>query len=122
MCYPLKFRQHVLQVKHEEGLTFQETSARFRIGVATLFRWARRLEPKETRERTPRKIPDDVLRQQVEDHPDMYHYERARHFGVHPRSIGKALKRLGITRKKNQPASQSRRSYAYSPRSKNKKL
>ena len=67
MCYPLLFRQHILKVKAEEGLTYKETSVRFRVGLATLFRWARCLEPQTTRVRPPSKIDNTALRQQVID-------------------------------------------------------
>ncbi|MFN9691405.1 MAG: IS630 transposase-related protein, partial [Vampirovibrionales bacterium] len=33
--------------------------------------------------------------------PDLYHDERAKHFNVSTTSIGKGLKQLGFTRKKN---------------------
>ena len=122
MCHSLGFRQHVFKVKAQENLTYSETSRRFRISRATLYRWKERLEPKTTRNCSPRKLDDESLRQHVRDYPDMYQYERAKIFGVQPRSIGRALTRLGITRKKNQSTSKSRRSHAYSPRQKNKTL
>ena len=122
MCHSLGFRQPVFKVKAEENLTYPETAARFRISRAALYRWKERLEPKTKRHCSPRKLDDAALRQHVHDDPDMYPYERAKIFGVQPRSIGRALTRLGITRKKNQPASKSRRSYTYSPRRKNQTL
>lgn len=122
MCHSLGFRQHVFKVKDQENLTYPETAARFRISRATLYRWKACLEPKTKRHCSPRKLDDAALRQHVHDYPDMYQYERAKIFGVQARTIGRALTRLGITRKKNQSASQSRRNDTYSPRRKNKTL
>lgn len=49
----------------------------------------------------------DVLVRDVEQHPDTYHYERARRLGVSKSCIQAALKRLGIRYKKNTKASES---------------
>ena len=46
MTYPLKFREPVIGVRKKEGLTIAEASSRFNIGVATLRRWLKRIEPK----------------------------------------------------------------------------
>ena len=96
MTYPLKFRQHVLEVQKQEGLTFEETSQRFRIGKTSLVRWHRRVEPVKSRNRLPRKISMEALAEDVQHSPDAYQYERAARLGVSTY----ALKRLGITFKK----------------------
>ena len=50
----------------------------------------------------------EALKRDVEEYPDAYHYERAQRLGVSQRGIGYALKRLGISRKKNALTSESR--------------
>lgn len=101
MTYPVKFRQKVLEIKEREKLTFKETAARFGISISNLSRWQKRLEPQKTRNRPATKINMEALKQDVETYPEAYQYERAARFGVSERGIGKALKRLGISYKKN---------------------
>ena len=122
MTYSIDFRRHVLSVKEKENLTFQQTAERFCIPIRNLFRWIQRIEPKKTHNRLPRKIDMEALKRDVELHPDALSQERAQRFGVSSSGILKALKRLGITRKKKQPTSQSRRNYTYSVSRKDKVL
>src|SRR6056297_2983431 len=51
--------------------------------------------------RRNRKVPEEALRQAVETRDDARLIELARHFEVHPSTISKALKRIGLPRKKN---------------------
>jgi transposase len=105
MTYPLKFRQHVFKVQAEEGLSDSATARRFRIGLSSLKRWSKHLEPVEKRNRKPR-IDMESLAKDVEAYPDDYQFERAQRFGMSTRGMCDALKRLGISRKKNTSASQ----------------
>jgi len=89
-----------------EGHTQKETAATFGISTATLWEWKSKLSETGTlspkkREGTWRKINPEQLRKYVEEHPDAYQHEMAAAFGVRLFAIQKALKRLGITRKKN---------------------
>jgi len=45
MTYSIDFRQKVLLIKEQEKLTVAETAVRFGIGVASITRWDKRLEP-----------------------------------------------------------------------------
>ncbi|GFN46158.1 IS630 transposase-related protein [Candidatus Regiella insecticola] len=107
MTYPLKFRQYVLAIKEQEKLTYAQTAERFVVGMASLMRWANRIEPCMTRNKPATKIDREVLTQDVATYPDAYQFERAQRLGVSARGIGDALKRLGLTCKKNAAASQS---------------
>ena len=107
MTYPLKFRRHVLSVREKEGLTFAQTSVRFCVGVASLTRWSKTLEPKATREGRPRKVDLEKLAADVKEHPDSYQYERAARFGVTQKAIWNGLCALGITYKKSAQAPKS---------------
>ena len=100
MTYSLDFRQKVFEQKAKHDLTFEQTSERFGIGIATLFRWQKKLIPCKTRNRSATKINDDQLLEDVKNHPDDYQWERAERFAVTQRAIGLALKRLGISYKK----------------------
>ena len=109
MTYPLKFRQQVFAVKDKYKLTYEQASERFDISIRTLFRWQNKLEPCLTRNKPATKIDMEALKKDVEQHPDDYQWERAKRFNVSQSTIGSALKRLGISNKKNSKASQSRR-------------
>ena len=110
MTYPISFRQHVLSVRKKEGLTFEETSERFCVGIATIKRWSKRIAPKPYERKKIRKLDPEKLAQDVRDHPDAYQYERAARFGVCQKAIWQALKKLNVTHKKSHatPKSQGR--------------
>lgn len=100
MTYSVNLRKKVLLVKEQENLTFLEVSKRFCVGVASIERWSKNIEPKRTRNKLPTKIDWEKLAKDVEEHPDDYQYERAQRFGVSKQGIGYALKRLKISYKK----------------------
>ena len=108
MAYPGFFRRKVLEYKVKHNLTIQATADYFKIGTASIVRWAHKPEPQKTRYRKPTKLPDKVMLQDIEDYPDDYQFEIAQRLGVTPMGICHALKRLKITRKKNSVTSQSR--------------
>ena len=108
MTYPLKFRKHVLKIRANEKLTLQETSVRFKVGIASLVRWLKRLEANQSKPRI-RKLNMQALRQDIKDYPDAYLYERAARFGVAVNSIWHGLKKLDVTYKKSAKTSQGRR-------------
>ena len=107
MTHALSFRKHVLKIKLEEKLTLKETSARFKVGIASLVRWMKNLDPKTHRNKPATKIDMEALKRDIEKYPDAYQYERAERFGVTRYGIWHALKRLGVSYKKNPQASQS---------------
>jgi len=113
MAYSLDFRRHAIKIKERENLTFEKTAERFGIGARTLFRWQNRIEPKTKRDRPAVKIDMDKLKEDVKKHPDDFQYERAERFGVSRWGIGLALRRLGITYKKNpeSPRGRLRKTY-----------
>ena len=113
MTYPLQFRQKVFSTKEKFNLTYQETSDRFDIPIRTLFRWQRQLEPLEKRNKPATKIDMEKLLAHVKDYPDAYLCERAKEFNVSLQAIFYALKRLGISYKKNENSSKSRRTGTY---------
>ena len=116
MTYPLKFRQHVLEVRRSEGLTLEQTSVRFQVGIATLTRWVKCIEPLTHRNRPWQKIDMVELARDVREFPDAYLYERADRLQVSINGIFEALRRLGVTYKKSTAPSKGRRKQtAYLP-------
>ena len=109
MTYSTNFRQKVLAIKEQEGLTQAEAAIRFGIGVASLTRWNKCLEAGRTRVKPATKIDMEALSQDVKSYPDAYQYERAARLKVSQRAIGYALKRLGVSYKRNTVASESKR-------------
>ena len=107
MSYDIKFRRHVLEVRARYGLSFSKVAERFGIGKQTVYNWSKRLEEKKKRSKPATKIDMSRLAEDVKQHPDAYHYERAERLNVSVRCVGYALKRLGVTYKKNPKTSES---------------
>jgi transposase len=101
MSYPLKFREHVFKIKEEEKLSYAKISERFKIALRTVMRWARRIEPKMTRDKPAVKIKMDALEEDIKKYPDATQRERASRLRVSQHCIYKALRRLKVTYKKN---------------------
>ncbi len=106
MSYSIDFRRHVLAVRERKGLSFSATAER--VGVASIKRWAMRLEPLSYK-RKSRKIDLEKLAEDVRQFPDAYQYERAARFGVTQKAIWQALGELGVTYKKSPQPSQGER-------------
>lgn len=106
MSYSASFRAQVLNIQEAEGLTNAATAQRFGIGIASLVRWKKCPSPAATRRRPWLKIDLIALARDLHDWPDAYHHERAARLGVSTRGIGTALKRMGVTHKKNSAPSQ----------------
>jgi len=106
MTYSLDFRMQVLK-SIDDGMTFTEAAEFYNLSPTTIQNWKRRVHSKTTRQTKPYKIPDDVLLKDVKEHPDDYQYERARRLNCSKTGIYHALKRLGISQKKDIRASKS---------------
>jgi transposase len=107
MTYSIDFRRKVLEVKALEKLTCAEVAARFNIGIMSVVRWGKKIDPQKTRNKPATKIDREALRKDVEMYPDAYQHERAARFKVSRFGIYYALKRLGITYKKNPKSPES---------------
>ena len=116
MTYSSDFRRKVLSIREEEGLTIAEVASRFHVGVASVVRWLKNPDPKRTRNKPATKIDMNKLRQDIEDYPDAYQRERAVRLGVSEKGIGHAMRRLGVSYKKNAaPSTSLRRKTAHLP-------
>jgi transposase-like protein len=88
------------------GKKISEVSSFFGIHRQTLHRWVRESSRGQKRAGRPgprgnRLVCEDRLKRAIEARDDTRLIELADHFGVHPSTISKALKRLNISRKKN---------------------
>ena len=102
--YSMDYRLRAVAYK-DEGHTFKELRATFKIPAETYYQWKEKLEDgyydtKIIRERR-RKIDKDELKQAVTKKPDAYLRELADKFNCTESAVFYALKRLKITRKKS---------------------
>ncbi|WP_202880392.1 IS630 transposase-related protein [Arsenophonus endosymbiont of Bemisia tabaci] len=111
MSYSIDFRGKVIFTIEEEGLSIRETAKQFRIGSASVSRWINQIEPKASTTRQ-RKIDKFELIKDVEQYQNAYQKERAKRFGVCHKAIWQALKKMGLTYKKNSTSSESRRKHS----------
>ena len=107
MTYSLDFRKQILKSIKEDGLSYRKAAKFYGVSTRTIQDWEVNLEPKRTRNKAPEKIANERLLKDVEDNPSDYQYERARRLGCSASGIGHALKRLGISQKKDFNASKS---------------
>lgn len=100
MTYSLDLREAAISFINNGGSKVKACQV-FGITRTTLYRWlgAETLAPKTHRLRN-RKLDKTALQKHVEDHPGMFLHERAEEFGVHTSSISRALKTLGIVKKR----------------------
>lgn len=101
MTYPAQFRQKLISVMEREKLTIDKAAIRFDVGSASVSRWKTNPEPQKTRNKPATKINMEALKIDVENHPDSFLSERAERFSVSISGVRYALKRLGISHKKN---------------------
>ena len=107
MTYSADFRTQVIKSVEQQDMSIRQACAFYDISKATLQNWLKDPSIKLTRNKPPSKIPNEALLKDVEQHPDDYMYERAQRFGCSKSGIEAALKRLGISQKKDLRASKS---------------
>ena len=106
MTYSIDYRKQVLS-SIADGMTIREAALFYGLSTSTIHSWQQNLAPKTTRNKAPTKIPDDALIEDVRKYPDDYNYERARRLNCSKTGIFNALKRLGISQKKDLRTSKS---------------
>ncbi len=82
MTYSLDFWQKVLKIREQENLKIAQTSKHFGVGITSILRWSKKIEPKPTRERPAIKVDMEALKRDVELYPDAYLIERAKRLNV----------------------------------------
>ena len=104
MSYDPIFRERAL--KHEEAHGIGKTCESFGISTTAIKSWRKQYLETGSLEKKPlnrkhKKIDPEMLLKDVRDYPDSFNRERAERFGCSAEAIRKALKRLGVTLKKN---------------------
>ena len=107
MTYSADFRAQVIKSVEEQDMSIRQACTFYDISKATLQNWLKDPSIKLTRNKPPSKILNEALLKDVEQYPDDYMYERAKRFGCSKSGIKTALKRLGISQKKDLRASKS---------------
>ncbi|MGP4863739.1 IS630 transposase-related protein [Psychrobacter sp. T6-5] len=107
MTYSADFCAQVIKSVKQQGMSIRQACAFYDISKATLQNWLKEPSIKLTRNKPPSKILNEALLKDVEQYPDDYMYERAKRFGCSKSGIKTALKRLGISQKKDLRASKS---------------
>lgn len=107
MSYSEDYRKRTIEYRGE-GHTLEETHKIFKVSISTIRKWEKQWKEKGTLSPAPvvrkyKKIEPERLKTYVQEHPDAYPGEIAKEFNCCETAIRKALKRLGITRKKRQP-------------------
>ena len=105
MAYSPDYRELIVS-KLNEGATYRALERDYKLRRTTILKWKKDISRK-LRVAKPTKIDNEKLKEDVELYPDDYQYERAVRFNCSQRAIGIALKRIGITQKKdlNSPTS-----------------
>ena len=101
-------RKNIINIKTKEKLSIREAARRFGISPNTVYKWGKKIEPKEWRKQRVSKIDMKKWEEDVSNNPDAYQYERAKRLKVSQAGIHSGLKRLGVTYKKNAKTSKSR--------------
>jgi transposase len=120
MSYDKKYRQRTIEYR-ESGHTLEETSLVFKVSISTIRDWQKLHRETGGFEKRPlirshKKVDPKELERCIEEHPDAYLVEIAEMFHCDESAIRRALKKLGITRKKNQtlPGTESLKSRSIS--------
>ncbi|OSI09413.1 IS630 transposase-related protein [Neisseria canis] len=101
MTYSTDFRKLAL-AKLEQGISIRKVARKPGISPDTVYKWKKNPFPKGyPKDRKPRKISRQVLLQDASQYPDAYCAERAQCFCYSTNAVYKALKRYGISRKKD---------------------
>ena len=107
MTYSADFRTQVIKSVKNKDMSIRQACTFYNVSKTALQRWLRNPSIKQTRDKSPTKIPNEALLKDVEQYPDDYLYERARRFNCSKTGMHTALKRLGISQKKDLRASKS---------------
>ena len=106
MAYSEDLRKKVIEYVNE-GHTLESAQKVFKVGLATIKRWKKQYVEtgklnKKPLERGFKKLDPEKLLAYINERPDAYLSEIAETFKCSVEAVRKALKRLKITRKKNE--------------------
>ena len=106
--YSKKFKKEAVRLHKEDGFQIQEVSKLLSVSTRSVSRWVNHGIENKPRVFVAFKIPNDKLLEDVKLYPDSYLHERASRLNCSKSGVFDALKRLGITRKKNTNSSKKR--------------
>ena len=101
MTYSADFWAQVIKSVENKDMSIRQACTFYNISKTTLQRWLKNQVIKQTRDKPPNKIPNKLLLKDVAQYSDDYMYERAQRLGCSKSGIEIALKRLGISQKKD---------------------
>jgi len=106
MAYSKDLRMKVIGYL-EAGHTQRQARDTFRISLSAINKWSQQYHKTGEVEKKPlnrgfKKLDPEKLKAYVKEHPDAYQQEMAEAFGCSRSAVQKALRKLGITYKKNQ--------------------
>ena len=90
--YSLHMRKNIIDIKTNEKLIIREAARRFGISANTVYKWDKKIEPKEQRKQRVSKIDIKELEEDVINNPDAYQYERAKSLKVSQAAVHFGLK------------------------------
>lgn len=104
MSYSKDLRERVVKYRLS-GHTIKETCEVFGVGNYAVGKWVKQYKETGDLSNKPlnrgfKKIDPEKLKAYIAEHPDAYQREIAEVFECSAVAVGKAMKRLGITRKK----------------------
>jgi len=90
-----------------DGHSQREARDSFHISLSAINKWSQQYERTGEMKNKPlnrsfKKLDPEKLKAYVQEHPDAYQKEMAEKFGCSPSAVRKALRKLGITHKKNE--------------------
>lgn len=114
MAYDLDLRERVLGFI-SEGNSMAKAARLFRVGRSTIYAWQKRetLAPGKPGPRKPRTLCYEALKDHIEAYPDAYQHERAKALGVSRHVVLYGLKRLKLSRKKNDALPRKKRQLSH---------
>lgn len=104
--YSPDLRKRVVAFAKKKGVT--QAKRLFGVNHQTIYNWMSRMEAHKTGPQGARKLDVAKLNKLLVERNDLYQDELAAMLGVHKSTICKALKRLDLSRKKNQGTPQGK--------------
>lgn len=113
MSYSKDLRERAVKY-YKSGHTLKETSEIFGAGINTISQWVKKYKETGGLSNKPlkrgfKKIDPEKLVLFLEENPDAFLKETAEEFGCSMEAVRKAIKRLGITRKKRHCVTMSKK-------------
>ena len=104
MRYSADLRERVIKYIEDGGLV-ERAAKRYEVGRSTIYKWLAKGDNYQSYEKPGpkkrRKIDIEELREAIESNPDRQQKEHAEAFGVNKSTICRAMRSMGISRKKN---------------------